>query len=374
MTVMILDLDWLFDKSDLPKPDCMKLSSFLKQKKHTVYFVGDMSELTMAYDKLYVFCDSDSAPMLAPKVLNDEKTVLFGKRFELCGAKTLGPVIMACRPDYLLYDITDEKSNSYTKANFVTFYTDSGSKIMRRQAWKNTKKGVKRTIVTDAVLWRQKASEIVECLRELKAEKNIMFWEPISLRCLVENEDVQDAFVELHFLRGTKFKWRNDLEPTVENSQRICDFINKLRKHTKSNLGAIPLRLECNNWKEDLIRAIQLVAVFKKNKCRCFFPPMKVPPHHLYPWLVNWMQMGHENSFVEEMAFFDSASKGTRWLHIVNDPQMWTSNKIRFLIKILADPDFQAFLPQLCIQWGGDSINHTQIDFKIINDNVHFII
>lgn len=374
MVILIFDVDWFFDKSEMPKAECMKLSSFFKQKGHQVYLVGDMSELTMQYDKLFVFCDSDSTPTLGSKILNDERTILMGKYFE-GQSRELGPVVMGCRPDYLLYDITDEKSSSYTKANFITFFTNSGAKISTRQPWKNTKKGVKRTIITDTCLWKQSPAEIVECLKELINEPNIAFIEPISLQVLATNDEVQAHFVKLHFSRGTKFKWRNDLPQNEESSQLICDFLNELKKHTKSSIGAVPLRPCLSGiWEEDLERLMRQIVVFKRNKLRCFLPPDKTEKHQVYKWIRNWLEKGYKSSFIEEMVFFSSARKGLKWFEIINNPQLWTDSRVRLLIQLLNTDSWKNNIQLLCTQWGGDFLYPERIDWNIIAEKSHFIL
>ena len=376
MTVLILDLDWIFDKSEVPNVNCMKLSSFHKQHGDQVYFVGDLSDLTLSYDKLYVFGESDSTPALSSKVLNDAKTVLFGKRFELCGAKKLGAVIMGCRPDYLLYDIANEKSNSYLKANFITFYTDRGEKVHTRQAWKNTKKGVKRTIVTDQALWQQNPEEVEQCLEDLKNEKNIVFLAPISIKFLIDNSSVRTKFFNLHFSKGTKFKWRNDVGSDVAAAIAISNLIIQLRQHTKSNIGSIPIKPYGTEgcWEKDLQRLLSVFAVFKKHKIKCFLPAPNNMEHPIYVWLRHWCDKGFENSFIEEMVFFTAASKGRRWFQIVNDPRSWTEKRVRFIITLLNEPKWREFLPQMSIQWGGDSIDYTCINFDVIEKNAYLII
>jgi hypothetical protein len=374
MTVFILDMDWIFDKNDMPNPDCMRLSSFHKQRGDKVYFVGDMTELAMTYDKLYVFSSSDSTPMLSSKIMNDERTTLFGTKFALCGAKKLGTVIMSCRPDYLLYDIKDEKSNSYARANFITFFVGN-DKIKRRQEWKNTKKGAKRTIVTDDCLWKQKPELIIQCLAELQEERNIAFLNPISLKVLVENKEVRNFFVNLHFMKGTIFKWRNDLGSDDSSAAAICEFFYILKQHTKSNVGRVPLLPTINNnWEEDLERLLKAISIFKQNKVKCFLPPLSNTSHPIYSWLTSWLDKGWENSFIEEMVFFDVASKGTRWMNVINTPSFWQSKKTRFLIKLLDQNKWQNLIPYMTVQIGFDAINPNVIDFDIIKQNAYMII
>lgn len=378
MIVMILDLDWMFDKSEIPSVDCMRISSFHKQRKDSVYFVDNLTELTLQYDILYLYGNSDSTPAINSKILNDDRTVLMGKRFALCGAKKIGAVIAGCRPDYLLYDITNEKSNSYSKANFITFFTDCGEKVYSRQAWKNTKKGVKRTIVTDTILWKQKPSEVIKCFEELKDEKNIVFLEPISLNFLITNAEVQEKFIHLNFSRGTEFKWRNDFGSDAEHAQHICNFINKLKLNTKSRISPIPINpseYAPLDWEEDFNRLIQTISIFKENKVRCFLPYIyNKPEHKVINWIRNWCDKGIENSFIEELLFFTIASKGKRWFQIINDKQYWSDNRVKFLLNILQQPYYQNLLPRMSIQWGKDSIDYKMIDLDKINKEASMII
>lgn len=375
MTVLILDLDWIFDKSDLPNPNCMHLSSFHKQRKDQVYFVGDMSELTMAYDKLYVFSESDSTPTLGSKILNDERTTLFGKRFELCGAKKLGPTIMGCRPDYLLYNTISEKSNSYLKAHFITFFTDTGERITTRQNWKNTNKGFKRTIVADRHLWRQKPSEVEECFEILKDEKNIVFLEPISIRFLISHKNVRNKFFALHFAKGTKFKWRNDYGSDVESAHKIVDFLQEFRSHTKTKVGAIPIQPHvAGTLEENLLRLLQIFAAFKRAKLQCFLPLMDQIEPSCYSWIRKWCNNAFESSFIEECVFFVAARQGQRWVQIVNNPQYWGDARVKFLIQLLSQKQFQNILPEMSVQWGNDSVNYTAIDLKLIEQHATALI
>lgn len=375
MTVLILDLDWIFDKSDLPNQNCMHLSSFHKQRKDQVYFVGDMSELTMSYDKLYVFGESDSTPMLGAKILNDKRTTLFGKRFELCGAKKLGPVIMGCRPDYLLYSSISEKSNSYLKAQFLTFFTDGGEKIISRQNWKSTTKGFKRTIVADKNIWRQKPSEIEECLEVLKDEKNIVFLEPISVRFLISNKSVRNKFFALHFAKGTKFKWRNDLGSDVESAHKIVGLLQEFRLHTNTKLGSVPIQPRMAGTIEDnLARLLQVFAIFKRAKLECFLPITSEVEPGCYSWLRKWVNHAFENSFIEECVFFTAAKQGQRWFQIINNPQHWGNTKIKFLIQLLSQKQFQNILPEMSVQWGNNSVDYSLIDLKLIEQHATALI
>ena len=366
MIIFILDLDWMFDKSEIPNVNCMRISSFHKQLGHQVFLVNDMSELLMKYDKLYIWGESDSTPTVGHKILNDSRTTVFGKRFEFCNAKHIGKTIASCRPDYLLYDIQDNNKSSYAKANFITFYTDGGERIEKRQEWHNTKKGIKRTIITDDKLWSRQPEEIVRCLEDIVDEKNIVFLQPISLKCLVENESVSWSFCKLHFSRGTEFKWRNDVGFDLTSAQKIIKFLQQLKTFTRSKIGAVPFKLSMKNYEQDLKIFLPIAVLFKQSKFKCSLPLINSESSLRYIWLKNWIEQNETISFIEYFVFFKSARQGKRWFEIINDKQTWSDSKIKHLIQLLTRKDMQQLLPQMSIQWGISSIDYSVIDLQQI--------
>lgn len=365
MTIFIVDLDWMADKTEIPNINCMRLSSFHKQKGDSVYLISELNELKMYYDRLYVSGESDDLPPISHTILNDKRTILLGKRFQLCGAKQPGAIIAGCRPDYLLYDTYGSK-NSYAKANFVTFYTSGGEKVQNRQPWKNRKNGLKRTIVTDDNLWTQDSTEITLCLSELIDEPNIVFLHPISLKCLIENPSVKNVFCSLNFSRGTEFKWRNDIGHDSKSAETIVNFLLELKQHTYSVVGTVPFRAQLsNNWQEDLKRILKIAYIFKTNKLRCFLPE-NINTHIVYKWLQTWLNTKAEISWIEFLTFFKFAQKGTRWYNIINDPTQWGDYKIKFLVKLLSDKQWQILLPLMSIQWGRQNIDYSCINLQLI--------
>ena len=373
MTVFILDLDWLYDFSEIPNVECMKTSSFHKQRGDQTYLVNNLSDLTMSFDRLYVWGEQSMLPPLDHKILNDKRTVLFGKRFILCGAKKLGAVILGCRPDYLLYDTFGTK-NSYTKANFVTFFDDNNNRIVKKQDWHNTNGGVKRTIVTDEKLWQQKPEDIIMCLSEIVNETNIAFLHPISLKCLINNESVANMFCELHFSRGTEFKWRNDVGQTKEDAQLIVKFLRKLKTHTYSKIGMVPFKTKTDTWQNDLKRLLQVAAEFKQYKFKCFLPDEKIEHPPIYKWLKVWLNSDKNLSFIEFMLFFAFAKKGVRWYQVLNDMTQWGNAQVKFLVQLLTQKQWQKLLPEMSIRWGEESLDFSCIDLKLIMEKANLLL
>ena len=367
MTIFIVDLDWMAEKTEIPNITCMRISSFHKQIGDEVYLISDLNELKMPYDKVYIAGESNDLPPINHTILNDKRTTLLGKRFQLCGAKQPGAIIAGCRPDYLLYDTYGSK-NSYAKANFVTFYTNGGDKVLKRQPWHNKKNGMKRTIVTDEVLWQQDPAEIVICLGEIIEEPNIVFLNPISLKCLIENESVRNTFFALKFSRGTEFKWRNDMGNDKQSAEQIAQFLLQLKQHTHSVIGVVPFRSNCcTNWQDDVKRILDIAAIFKKNKLKCFLPTIP-STHKVFSWLQIWLNSKADISWIEFLLFFKFAQKGTRWYNILNDPTQWGDYKVRFLVTLLGQKEWQKFLPQMSIQWGQHSVDYSCINLKLIEE------
>jgi hypothetical protein len=218
-------------------------------------------------------------------------------------------------------------------------------------------------------LWEQKPKDIIKCLEELENEMNVMFLNPISLRCMIENNDIAEKFCALHFSRGTNFKWRNDVGQDVDAATAICNFLNLLNKSTKSNIGAVPFKLHLSNsFIEDFKRILLVSKVFKINKIHMFFAPENLSIlNSMYKYVNDWCAKGFKNSFIENMVLFSMGRKGKRWYQIINDPIYWGQARVKQMIDILnyfgKDSEF---LTYMCIQWGTDSLDASCIDFEII--------
>ena len=219
MKISIWDLDWYHKQSFIPNVKCMKISSFHKQQGDEINFITTQHQINFACDKLYLVCEKKSTQLPSRKIIDDNRTILIGSAFELYSKhKEPGPIIMACRPDYLLYE-TEEK-DKYGNANFITFYAN-GKLITNQQDYHNTKLHKHFTIVADKWFWKSSDEEIIYCLEMLKQEKNLMFLEPISLKRILSNDLIRQKFLELHFITGTTFKWKNDyssnkVEPIID--------------------------------------------------------------------------------------------------------------------------------------------------------------
>lgn len=173
------------------------------------------AHILMDFDLMFIFKATTAGKMPPRNIIDKENVFLVGEGFKFFKTFKLDKVIAGCRPDYLLYP--EEEKNPYTNANFINFYVE-GQLIKTRQNFHNTKKHHKKTLVTDKDFWAHKDEEILFCLEVLKDEKNIAFLHPISLKKILNNIEIQQKFLELHFSKGTLFKWRNDYGSEAKDS------------------------------------------------------------------------------------------------------------------------------------------------------------
>ena len=97
----------------------MRLSSYHKQKGDKINFISQQTHLDLRYDIMYIACEHDDIEKPDNKYIKDKRTVLLGRGFRYYNVKAIGAVVVACRPDYLLYPRMD---GAYANADFVTYY------------------------------------------------------------------------------------------------------------------------------------------------------------------------------------------------------------------------------------------------------------
>lgn len=380
MNITIWDLDFFYKKTIMPNINCMRLSSYHKQKGDKINFVSQETHLNLAFDILYISRELDITPMPSRKYIDDKRTQLIGSGFRYYGAKELNAVVVACRPDYLLYEM--EKTNQYTNANFITFY--AGNKLIKsRQDWHNTKANRKKTIVTDKYFWKAEEQDILYCLEVLKNEKNVAFLEPISLSRILNNKNIREKFLELHFSTGTKFKWKNDYSSNYPEVLNIISFIKELRIKTKSDLGFIPIKAITiehtneNDFNLDFLRCIQIIAAFKQAKIKCVvIAPKQVLSSLYYKFfymLEIWTRYYIKLSYIEFILHDLCAQEGTLWYVILNNPIKWKNIYIDNLLYMLIDDSWDNYKHLLFVQWGIEELNSNKINYDIIKQNITLI-
>ena len=369
MNIAIWDLEWYYKQSFIPNVKCMKLSSYHKQKGDKTFLIEEPHHLSLTYDILYILKEKDITPMPLRKIIDDKKTVLIGYGFRMFKNKELGKVIMACRPDYLLY--TTEEKDKYGNANFVTFY--SGTELIKnKQDYHNTKKFHHFTIVTDKWFWKATDEEIIYCLEELKNDKNLMFFEPISLNRILSNDLIRQKFLKLHFSKGTPFKWKNDF--SSENIEPIIDFLLELKSITKSDLGFVPIKSHIGLETEELelLRCLQIINCFKTHKMKCVVIN-STKNNNIFESLEIWTRYMINISFVEFVVHNYCVQHGVLWYNVINNSIHWYNKQIDYLLRLLIAPSWTNYRHLLFRQWGNDELNSYNINYEYIEKNINLL-
>lgn len=368
MVVAIWDVEWYHKQSFIPNVKCMKLSSYHKQKGDTTFLISEIQHLSFAYDTLYIIKEKTTTPMPPRKLLDDNRTILIGAGLTMFKCKQLGKVIMACRPDYLLYD-TEEK-DKFGNANFITFFAGS-ELITTRQDHHNTKRFHHFTIVADKYLWKATDEEILYCLSELKNDKNLMFLEPISLQRILSNNLIREKFLQLHFSKGTPFKWKNDYSSS--NVEEIIRFMTDLRTITKSDLGFIPIKAaESNNEEIEIMRCLHIIDTFKQHKTRCIIIN-NTKANGIFEWFEIWTRYLPELSFVEFVVHNYCRQHGVLWHTVLNNSIHWHGEQIDYLLHLLAIDKWANYRHCLLRQWGSNELNGRMINYDYIRQNINIL-
>lgn len=368
MVVAIWDIEWYYKQSFIPNVKCMKLSSYHKQKGDNTFLISKQHHLSLSYDMLYIVKEKSTTAMPPRKLIDDGRTVLIGDALKMFKCKDLGKVIMACRPDYLLYE-TPEK-DKYGNAHFVTFFAN-GELITNKQDYHNTKRNMRFTIVTDKWFWKATDEEIIYCLEELKNDKNLMFFEPISLRRILTNDLIRQKFLELHFARGTPFKWKNDY--SSEQVDGIINFMLELKQVTKSDLGFIPIKaVLAHNEELDLMRCFSVIDAFKRAKLKCIIINTS-KANNIFEWLEIWTRYMPELSFVEFVVHNYCKQHGVLWHKVLNNSIHWCNAEIDYLLRLLTAHRWSNYRTLLFRQWGANELNSREIDYEYIEQNINLL-
>ena len=368
MNIAIWDVEWYHKQSFIPNVKCMKISSYHKQKGDTTFLISEPQHLSYAYDTMYIIKEKATSPMPPRKILDDNRTVLIGAGLTMFKCKQPGKIIMACRPDYLLYE-TEEK-DKFGNANFITFFAGN-ELITTRQDYHNTKRFHHFTIVADKYLWKATDEEIIYCLSELKNDKNLMFLEPISLQRILSNNLIREKFLKLHFSKGTPFKWKNDY--SSEHVEEILKFLNELRQITKSNLGFIPIKaVVAQNEELDIMRCLTIIDAFKQAKCHCIIIN-NAKANGIFEWFEIWTRYLPELSFVEFTVHNYCKQHGVLWYNVLNNSMHWHSKQIDYLLRLLAAKRWINYRPHLLRQWGTNELNGHAINYDYIKQNINLL-
>ena len=186
MEILIYDLAHLEGSSD-PNPSAMFISSFHKQSgDHVVLAEEKEIALYNHFDLKYVF--KGAADKLPPIGL------LMSKNTRIVDVPhfinwELPPVMLALRPDYLLYP--------QSSINVLQFTDNKGNLLPWRQKQDITARKQRSVFVCDSNLWLLPKKDLISVLNTLLTKKNIYFLNEILLTRVLDDKDIKTLFYRL---------------------------------------------------------------------------------------------------------------------------------------------------------------------------------
>lgn len=356
--------------------DCMKVSSYHKQRGDQVNFVETDYDITRPYDLIYIVKKDDSIPN-PPMTFFDKRSRVWGEGFRYLSNWKIPDVILACRPDYLLYH---SLSNEFERADMAQFFNDKGELLPLTQDYINTFTN-KKTLVIDRAFWKSDVQSIIYALDQLKESWNVAFSEPISLKKVVCDKRIRQKFLALEFTKNSKFKFWNDLGDTYEDAVQIVDFLTELKEHAPTTfVGEVFFDpVLGNHFKDkddawaDLERCLKIINLGKENGFMLKINPLKdrfqTPYYTIFETISSWSQYSPKSALFEYIAFPTARKFNCTIEEVYMDSTKWDSAYLYDTMSTLYRriPWIKAY----CLRrWKNNFLEITKIDWKNIEENV----
>lgn len=367
MYITLWDLDYYYaeKKVNCFNPDVMKISSYHKQNGDIVNFVTSEDDINRFYDVCYIIKEKDKTPNPPMRFYMDSKVKWWGKAYRSRINWKMTDVMLAVRPDYLLYP---EKQTKLERAEQIRLLNNKGDLLPLVQDWTNGFKN-KRTIVTDHALWTTKTEIIELALKKLLTVKNVTFLEPIWLQKLASNKTIRDLFCQLNLTAGCDIKWVpvNMIEYWTLK-ETIVELKEKL-PHIK--IGSLVLKIYYQEeWqnidiaKKHFAEAKRIILDAKKNKIAVEFRGprhrLDTPYFELFENLETWTKECFELSWLEFIT--KKYGNGLRFndnLMFWARPKEWNEVFRNLLRQTYIDADF------LKSRWGEKSMSDNEIPWEL---------
>jgi len=282
--IMIWDMDFYHKVSFMQNVIAMKLSSYHQQLGDTINFVLEEDDLKFSADIIYIIKENKRTPFPPSKYVDNKRVKLIGKEFHFYSNQwEIDLVISMVRPDYNLYPMEDR--NKYANAHMIQLLHKVTFLPTKQNYINSVAKHHQKSIVVDEHLWKAKKEVIKKCLNELKGLKNIMFLNPISLKKVVQDKEIGELFLALHFSKGTIFKFRNDYGSEFDEVKEIIDFLYEFKEKNTAGLQGFPVKAVLyDHWKDrdygimDLERCLRITDYAKEKKIQVL---LKTPRERL---------------------------------------------------------------------------------------------
>lgn len=380
--IFIVDCDFLYKTSTIPNYKAMKLSSYHKQLGHDVVFINNEYQLTGNHTILYLIRELRHTQFPPGDILDDKRTILMGEEFKIFDDyQNISDEVAICRPDYTLYEY--EEKNVYNQSNYVQFFNND--KLLKNvQDWHRAK--YKATIVVDQNFWDAPPQIIVDCLKSLQGERNIIFLHPIKLKKLL-NDDVFYSFSKLKLAKYYKVRYNNNIGENYDNIVQAIDLMKRIKiEFAYLNIGSIPVKIITkDHWVDkanvmyDFERCLKIMTYAQSNRVRINFKYPKIrlssPSWAFFEFFKTWGNHYHTLPYIEALMKGATLFHQKGYAEILNNSLWWNTAKIKQAVYLIAQHT-ELIQQYGFIGWGGvkstteSLINYQYIKEKAIEDNL----
>lgn len=218
----------------------MRISSYHKQVGDEINFVRNEFDIRRPFDIYYICKEKQKTPNPPADFFVNRKVRWIGKAYRMRRNWTMPDIMMAVRPDYLLYP--DWQTN--TNAEQIRLFNDKAELLPRIQDYTNTFCGKKRVILTDNNIWFSSKKDLIKALNILAKIKNLSFSEPIWIKKIYSDKDIKDAFFKLNLTPGVNLLWS---PIKLDEFEVAFNFLTDVKKNWPS-ISAGPLEIKIKSF------------------------------------------------------------------------------------------------------------------------------
>ena len=373
--VYIWDCDYLENPNNLYNVMSMKVSSYHKQLGDEVHLIYKDWLPTNNYDIMYVIREFFHSKLPPINILDDSRTIALGGSMDYFPSYIDLPMsIAACRPDYLLFNDKAINRRRIEKVQYIQLMNNKKF-IPLSQNYENSFSGKKINIVVDKDIWDLDRISLLEVLDKLKDVKQIAFQWPIKLKPLIENPDIQNKFIELHFDKVFTCSFINNYGNTTEKIKEIIDFLSAFTsyKHFKPiKVQAITKQHKnAKDARNDLFRDLEIInySKLKEVKINMTTPKYRVTEFlEYFTELKIWTNNYRELSFIEFMTRYSTGKTIKNIEEVLNNRIEWLSYNTRQLIYLIKNY-YDIIEPFIYRQWG-DKFFEIELNLEYIRKEI----
>ena len=370
--IYILDCEHYHGECKIPNYIAMKVSSYHKMMGDRVIFLSKGDHMTRLYNTCYIIKHHHGTPYPPTNLYDDDRTALMGEAFKgFDRYYEMPPKIAALRPDYTLYQDYD---NVHSRSHFLQFFAGK-VRLHERQNFYNLFRGNKYTYVVDDNLWDFKEEVIIEVLKELQEESNIIFLHPVKMKKLALNPRIKEEFLKLSFAVGRPINYHNNAGESYEVAVKLIDFMAEYKRNfPRLKMGTIPFKIITkDHWQdkkyavEDFERALKIVAYAHSKKIRVNMRYPKylniTPFYDLFLAFKTWSNHFSSKCFLEHVSWKVGKKFGVHWTEVLFNP-IGTGERIRLVRNIIENKP-ELMLEYGTVTWGGYKKNIEELRRRV---------